>query len=327
MSVFADAMSQDLVLYWLAGLLEGEGAFVHGPPSSPTVPQLRIEMTDLDVVERVAAVFDRKVQRHRQRDPRHKPSFSTTVKGASAVHFMLLIRPVLGSRRQAQIDAAISGERARAVRWVRHPATCTVIGCSRPARTRSLCKRHYGSWWKARRKGRASPYVPLGPQLPDATLTAPEAGHDGAIAWLAGLLEGEGNFSSNKGCPVIKVSMCDRDVILRAAELFGGRSVWDVTDARAQERGWSPAWATGVAGTRGAELMREIREWMGTRRRSAIDRALAAYHPIRLTAPPEICVTDGCERPHRSRGLCNTHYMKWSRDRTHGREARVTPLR
>lgn len=114
MSVFADAMSQDLVLYWLAGLLEGEGAFVHGPPSSPTVPQLRIEMTDLDVVERVAAVFDRKVQRHRQRDPRHKPSFSTTVKGASAVHFMLLIRPVLGSRRQAQIDAAISGERALA---------------------------------------------------------------------------------------------------------------------------------------------------------------------------------------------------------------------
>lgn len=77
-------MSEDL--YWLAGLLDGEGTFLHGPPSSPSVPVVRVEMTDLDVVEHVAGMFRRTVQRNKQRAAGHKPSFSTTVKGAAAAH-------------------------------------------------------------------------------------------------------------------------------------------------------------------------------------------------------------------------------------------------
>ena len=320
-------MSDDLRLYWLVGVLEGEGSFVHGPPSSPTVPVLRVEMTDLDIVERVASRFERTVQRHRPRDERHRPSYSTSVKGASAAHFMRLLRPALGARRQQQIDAALTGVPERLVRWHKSTDPCAVSGCRRVSRTRSLCKAHYSSWWKARKHGRTSTITPQAPPLLVASLKVPRLGDAEALPWLAGLLEGEGSFSDNGGYPVVKVSMCDRDVIARAAELFGGRSIWDVTNARAQERGWSPAWATGIAGARGAALMRQLRDWMGTRRRSEIDRALEAYHPIRLTAAPEICVIQSCERPHRSRGLCNTHYMKWSRDRANGREARVQPLR
>lgn len=177
-------MSQDLVLYWLAGLLEGEGTFLHGPPSSPTVPHIRVEMTDLDVIEHVAAIFRRTVQRHKQRDARHKPSFSTTVKGASAAHFMRLIRPLLGARRQAQVDAALAGPYNHQVRWLRYEATCTVTGCTRPGLKRSLCKQHYNSWWKARKRGRVSPHTPRGPALPEATLEMPSSGHPGAIPWL-----------------------------------------------------------------------------------------------------------------------------------------------
>lgn len=305
-------------LYWLTGLLEGEGTFLAGPPSEPRVPRVRVEMTDVDVVEHVAKLLGRAVQRHKQRDPRHKPSFSTSLKGAGAVHLMRLVQPVLGTRRRAQVDAALSRPHNESVRWLRRGEVCSVDGCTQPGLKRALCKRHYDSWWKARKCGRSSVITPQAPPLPVAVLEVPRPGDGGAIPWLAGLLEGEGTFNDNGGYPVVKLSMCDRDVIARAAELFGGRSSWDVTDARAQERGWSPAWATGIAGARGAILMREIREWMGIRRRSEIDRALAAYHPIRLTAPPEICVTDDCERPHRSRGLCNTHYMKWSRDQRCG---------
>ena len=317
----------DSDLYWLAGLLEGEGSFVHGPPSSPTVPVLRVEMTDLDIVERVASCFERTLQRHRARDERHKQSYSTSIKGASAAQFMRLLRPALSARRQKQIDTALTGVPERSVRWLRSTDPCAVPGCSRISRTRSLCKEHYNSWWKARKYGRRSPITPQAPPPLVASLEVPGPGNPGALPWLAGLLEGEGTFSDSGGYPVIKVSMCDRDVITRAAELFGGRSVWDVTDARAQERGWSPAWATGIAGARGAVLMRQLRDRMGSRRRSEIDRALAAYHPIRLTPAPETCVIEGCERRHGARGLCNAHYMKWSRDRANGREARVRPLR
>ena len=237
------------------------------------------------------------------------------------------MQPVLGARRRAQVDAALSRPHNESVRWLGPADVCSVEGCSQPALKRALCKGHYDSWWKARKYGRSSVIMPQAPPLPVATLDVPRPGDSGAIPWLAGLLEGEGTFSDNGGYPVVRLGMCDRDVIVRVAELFGAKAIWDVTDSRAQERGWSPAWATASAGAGGAVLMREIRAWMGIRRRSEIDRALAAYHPIRLTAPPEICVTEGCDRPHRSRGLCNTHYMKWSRDRANGRETRVSPLR
>jgi hypothetical protein len=73
--------------------------------------------------------------------------------------------------------------------------------------------------------------------------------------------------------------------------------------------------------------MRRLRPLMAGRRGAAIDAALAAYHPIRLTPAPARCIVSGCERPHRGRGLCHKHYMSWSRDRKRGRAPRVTPLR
>ena len=33
-------------LHWLAGLLEGEGTFMTGPPSSPGLPVIAVNMTD-----------------------------------------------------------------------------------------------------------------------------------------------------------------------------------------------------------------------------------------------------------------------------------------
>lgn len=291
------------------------------------MPVIRVEMTDLDVVEHVAAMFSRTVQRNKQRDPGHKLSFSTTVKGATAAHYMRLLRPVLGARRQTQVDTALARPHNEEVRWLRREAICTVAGCARPGLTRTLCKHHYSAWWKSRKRGQAPAYTPRGPALPEAMLAIPGPGHPGAIHWLAGLLEGEGNFTNSGGYPVIKVSMCDRDVIARAAELLGGQAIWEVNDARARERGWSPGFATGLGGARGAELMRTVQPLMGTRRQAAIDHALEQYAPVRLTRPPERCIVDGCERRHRSRGLCNTHYMMWSRDRASGRKERLKALR
>jgi len=144
---------------------------------------------------------------------------------------------------------------------------------------------------------------------------------------MAGLLEGEGSFIANRDArlsyPVIKVEMCDQEVIERAARLLDTR-VWFVPPGT---EGWRPTYVAQIAGHRAAEWMRALRPYMGLRRTAAIDAALSAYHPVRLIAPPLVCVVEGCERRHRARGLCNTHYMSWSRDRAKGRVPRITPLR
>ena len=65
-------------LHWLAGLLEGDGSFLTGPPSAPRHAVLALQMTDEDVVARVAAMFGRKLGRRQPREPRWQPTFTPT---------------------------------------------------------------------------------------------------------------------------------------------------------------------------------------------------------------------------------------------------------
>ena len=78
------------------------------------------------------------------------------------------------------------------------------------------------------------------------------------LAWLAGLLEGEGSFlkapPSSPNCPRISLEMTDKDVVERAASLMNGK-----------------------VATRAVELMRVLHPEMGSRRRSQIDAALETY--------------------------------------------------
>ena len=148
------------------------------------------------------------------------------------------------------------------------------------------------------------------------------------VAWVAGLLEGEGSFTlsrdSANSYPVVSLEMVDRDVIERAARVLGAARIQRVEPDRPE---WSVTYRAAVAGKLAAEWMRKLRPLMGHRRRLAIDAALAAYQPIRLVDPPRTCVVPGCSAPHRGRGLCHKHYMTWSRDRLTGRSPRVMPLR
>jgi hypothetical protein len=95
-------------LHWLAGLLEGEGSFMTGPPSSPGLPVIAVNMTDRDVMVRVGRIFGRKVHPVRPRNVRWRTSYLVRVNGRSAVCWMTLLRPLMGSRRQAQIDRALA---------------------------------------------------------------------------------------------------------------------------------------------------------------------------------------------------------------------------
>lgn len=318
-------------LYWLAGLLEGEGSFLKGPPSSPRQPIVQLPMTDQDVVERAARLFDRAVTPwDRSSERPRKRVFITAIKGAAAVRVMRALYPVMGARRRLQIGLALGATPATRLRSLVRDATCGVTRCGLRVRSRGLCRRHYGSWWKATRRGRA-PRHPAVDLLPPAARAAALAIHPAddvrSISWLAGLLEGEGTFATRAGYPSISVTMCDHDVLERAATVMGIARVWRKDVIRNEDRGWSPAFEIGIAGARAAEWMHRLRPLVGQRRALQIDRALAAYRPIRLTKAPEHCVVMGCESPHRGRGLCHKHYMAWDRDRKSGRVPRVTPLR
>jgi hypothetical protein len=66
-------------------------------------------MTDLDVIERVADLFGLAyVTATDPRNDRWKPSYRVQLRGQRAVDLMLALRPLMGKRRQGQIDVAIS---------------------------------------------------------------------------------------------------------------------------------------------------------------------------------------------------------------------------
>ena len=160
-------------LYWLAGILEGEGTFVSGPPSQPNSPIARISMTDLDTVTRAAGLLERAVTPVRARKPHYKPVFNTQIKGAEAVALMMAVGPILGPDRTRQIDRVLAG------------------------------------WAPRRRSSSADPgRFPVLDPIDDLS-----AKNGLAMSWLAGLLEGEGTFSftcdAKQRCyPVVSVNMC-----------------------------------------------------------------------------------------------------------------------
>ncbi len=117
------------------------------------------------------------------------------------------------------------------------------------------------------------------------------------LAWLAGLLEGEGTFlrppPSTPNCPIVACRMTDRDVVERVAACFG-------TKVLAIDKGrYRTEYAATIKGSRAIEIMADIRPLMGNRRQRAIHAARSAYAPpprkLNFKAAEEIrhCFIDG----------------------------------
>jgi hypothetical protein len=103
------------------------------------------------------------------------------------------------------------------------------------------------------------------------------------LAWLAGILEGEGSFvvcrrtRHRKSGPWTQtsirvcLSMTDEDIVVRAAELMG-TSYW----ADGKRDGFKQRFTTHLSGPEGVRLMKFLRPFMGLRRQAQIDKALGA---------------------------------------------------
>jgi hypothetical protein len=95
-------------LHWVAGLLDGEGTFLAGPPSAPRSPAVQLAMVDRDIVERAAALLRVAVCVVPARRDGWRTAYSARVRGFPAVLWMKRLRPLMGARRREQIDRAVA---------------------------------------------------------------------------------------------------------------------------------------------------------------------------------------------------------------------------
>lgn len=106
-------------LHWLAGILEGEGSFMM---SRNTVrgkvylyPKITVNMTDRDIIERVATLFGTGVYDLplETNFPNRKYQFRAQVTGTPAAQFMELLLPIMGNRRSEKITEILTQYRDR----------------------------------------------------------------------------------------------------------------------------------------------------------------------------------------------------------------------
>lgn len=135
------------------------------------------------------------------------------------------------------------------------------------------------------------------------------------IAWLAGLLEGEGTFrmwrnagSAYKGSISLALQMSDRDIVARAAELLGVK-IWGPHGPYGQSK--LQTWQCAAMGSKAAGWMMTLYPLMGSRRklkfnellniwksqRVVIDGRMANCHPDRKHSHHGMCKP--CARKHR----------------------------
>lgn len=100
----------EVELAWLAGLLEGEGSFLKPSPCEPTSVRIAVEMTDKDVIDKVSKLWNIRYcqTRKRRQNLNHKPTYRIQIKGRRAAELMVKLKPLMGERRQQQIQEALN---------------------------------------------------------------------------------------------------------------------------------------------------------------------------------------------------------------------------
>ena len=96
------------------------------------------------------------------------------------------------------------------------------------------------------------------------------------IAWVAGLLEGEGNFMSDPSGSLarIKLEMTDEDVVRKAASIMGAPSVGYRIKSNPK---WKPTYVFYLCGAKAAGWMMTLYPFLGKRRRQKIRTVLCHW--------------------------------------------------
>lgn len=106
------------------------------------------------------------------------------------------------------------------------------------------------------------------------------------MAWLAGLLEGEGSFlkppPSGSG-PIVTMETTDLDTATRVADIFGVHPV----KVKPRKKHHKVPWRVSVSGCRAVLVMERLYSTMSRRRQEQIDAALFGWEQKRRLLLPE----------------------------------------
>jgi hypothetical protein len=132
------------------------------------------------------------------------------------------------------------------------------------------------------------------------------------IAWLGGLLEGEGYFTISNGCPNIQLAMTDADVIDRAAAILGVTRRESSYVPKGKDS-YKRVYSCGVSGMRALGWMMTLYMFLGERRRSVVRGVIDQWKASKgnLHASPGKRMSAHChpERNMCAKGLCKRCYM------------------
>lgn len=136
------------------------------------------------------------------------------------------------------------------------------------------------------------------------------------IAWLAGLVEGEGCISSQKDKYIsLTIRMSDQDVIYKAASIMGTR----VTGPYKTRDNYKPTWLCQVNGAKAAAWIMTLYALLGSRRKEKAEDVLHLWKKAGSNRPPKppraprgytTPATCHPELTARANGLCKSCYMK-----------------
>jgi len=95
-------------IYWLAGIVEGEGCF----HSSKKTPTISIGLTDLDIIYKIRRILNdnRRISQYKNRPGSlgTKTLYRLRYSGHKAVSIMFTLYSLLGSRRKLKIKEVIN---------------------------------------------------------------------------------------------------------------------------------------------------------------------------------------------------------------------------
>ncbi|HEC65227.1 MAG TPA: hypothetical protein ENI23_08035 [bacterium] len=122
------------------------------------------------------------------------------------------------------------------------------------------------------------------------------------IAWLAGLLEGEGCFYLDKGrYPNIKLQMTCEDIVVRAATLM-----------KSKVRHYGNTWITHAYGAYAIQWMMTLYPYLGKHRRSKIIKVIKVWKENIYCFQRGMSLIAACHpnKPFYALGLCKYCYDK-----------------
>jgi hypothetical protein len=99
-----------------------------------------------------------------------------------------------------------------------------------------------------------------------------------AVAWAAGLFDGEGTILLSGNKVTAQMSMTDFDLLERMRSYFGG-SIYTIAKRKVH---WKDAWVWRCGSTPDSMMFLEsIYPWLGSRRQAKVEEARIRYHNLR----------------------------------------------